>query len=59
MGEWRHIYRVLVGKPEGKDHLGNLGLHWRMILRWIFRKWHVGAWTGTSWLRIETVGGYL
>jgi hypothetical protein len=27
----------------------------RMILRWIFRKWHVEVWTGSSWLRIETV----
>jgi hypothetical protein len=22
------------------------------VLRWIFRKWDVGAWTGSSWLRI-------
>jgi hypothetical protein len=24
----------------------------RIILRWIFRKWDVGAWTGSSRLRI-------
>ena len=24
----------------------------RIILRWIFRKWDVGAWTGSSGLRI-------
>ena len=23
----------------------------RIILRWIFRKWDVGAWTGSVWLR--------
>ena len=28
----------------------------RIILRWIFRKWDVGAWTGSIWLRIETRG---
>jgi hypothetical protein len=28
-----------------------------MILRWIFRKWDVGVWTGSSWLRTGTVGG--
>jgi hypothetical protein len=28
-------------------------------LRQIFRKWDVGAWTGLSWLRIETGGGHL
>jgi hypothetical protein len=21
------------------------------VLRWIFRKWDVGVWTGLSWLR--------
>jgi len=31
----------------------------RIILRWIFRKWDVGLWTGSSWLRIGTGGGYL
>jgi len=31
----------------------------RIILRWIFRKWDVGVWTGSSWLRIGTVGGHL
>jgi len=29
----------------------------RIILRWIFRKWDVGVWTGSSWLRIGTGGG--
>jgi hypothetical protein len=39
MRERRVIYRVLVGKPEGKDHLGDPGLKGRIILRWIFRKY--------------------
>jgi len=26
---------------------------------WIFRKWDVGVWTGSSWLRIGTGGRYL
>jgi len=43
MGERRGIYRVLVGKHNG-----------RIILRWILRKWNVGVWTGLSWLRIGT-----
>jgi hypothetical protein len=29
----------------------------QIILRWIFRKWDVGAWTGSSWLRIRKVAG--
>jgi hypothetical protein len=31
----------------------------RIILRWIFRKWDVGVWTGSNWLRIGTGGGHL
>jgi hypothetical protein len=31
----------------------------RIILRWIFRKWDVGIWTGSSWLKIGTGGGHL
>jgi hypothetical protein len=38
----RDVYRVLVGKPEGKRPLGDPGVDGRIILRWIFRKWHVG-----------------
>jgi len=52
MAERRGVYRVLVGKPEGRDHLGDPGVDGRIILRWIFRKWDVGVWTGSSWLGI-------
>jgi hypothetical protein len=30
-----------------------------LLERWIFRKWDVGVWTGSSWLRIGTGGGHL
>jgi hypothetical protein len=59
MGEMRGVYRVLVGKSDGRDHLEDLGVDGRIILRWIFRKWDVGAWTGSSWLRIGIGGGNL
>jgi len=37
-GEERNMYRVLVGKTEGKkDHLEDLGVDGR-ILNWIFQK---------------------
>jgi hypothetical protein len=35
------------------------GTDGRIILRCIFRKWDVGVWTGSSWLRIGTGGGHL
>jgi len=44
MGERRDVYRVLVGKPEGKRLLGRsrYSLDGRIMLRWIFRKWDMG-----------------
>jgi hypothetical protein len=37
LGELGGVYRVLVGKPEGKRPLGRSGVDWRIILRWIFK----------------------
>jgi hypothetical protein len=61
MGERRGLYRVLVGKPEGKRPLGVPRHRWEdnNVLRWIFRKWDVVVGTGLSWLRIGTGGGHL
>ena len=47
------------GKPEVKNHFGDPDVDGRIILRWIFRKWEVGAWTGPIWLRIGTGGELL
>jgi hypothetical protein len=46
MREKRGVYRVLVGKAEGKNRLGDPGVDGRIILRWIFRKWC----GGTDWI---------
>jgi len=42
-----------------RDHLGDTVVVGRIMLRWIFRKWDIGVWTGSSWLRIGTGGGHL
>jgi hypothetical protein len=42
--------------PRARDHWGDPSVDGRIILRWIFRKWDVGVWTGLSWIRIE-IGG--
>jgi hypothetical protein len=42
-----------------RDHWGDPGVDGRIILKRLFRKWDVGVWTGSSWLRIRTGGGHL
>jgi len=37
-----------------RDHSGNPGVDGRIILRWIFRKRDVRAWTRLIWFRIGT-----
>jgi hypothetical protein len=44
------------GNVRERDHLEDAGVDGRIILRWIFRKCDVGAWTGWSWLGIGTGG---
>ena len=53
-GEERRIQGFGGETMRETDHLEDPGLERRIILRWIFRKWDVGAWTGLSWLRIGT-----
>jgi hypothetical protein len=37
------------GNLREKDHLGDPDIDGRIILRWMFRKWDVGVWTGYRW----------
>jgi len=57
MGDKRAYTGFWWGNLKERDHLGDPGVDGRIILRWIFRKWDVGVWTGSSWLRIGTGGG--
>jgi hypothetical protein len=49
MGEERKVYKVLVGKPEGKRPLGRPRRRWEDGIMWI----------GFDWLRTGTGGGLL
>jgi hypothetical protein len=42
LGEDRGLYRILLGKDEGKRPLGRPRLRWVIILAWIFRNRDVG-----------------
>jgi len=59
MGRREAYTGLWLGNLRERDHLKDPGVDGRIILRWNFRKWDVGAWTGSSWLRIGTGGGDL
>jgi hypothetical protein len=39
IGKGRGAYRILVGRPERRNHLEDLGVGVRIILKWIFMQW--------------------
>jgi hypothetical protein len=58
-----HLYVVGIRRMNGRG-LGNFQnavffRKWRIVLRWIFRKWEGVVGIGWSWLRIGTGGGHL
>ena len=58
-GEERRIQGFGWGNMRERDHLEDSGVDGRIIFRWIFRKWDVGVWTGSSWHREMTGGAHL
>jgi hypothetical protein len=59
MGEGRGVYRVLLGKPEGKKPLGRPRRRWEDKVKMDLQEVGWGVWFGLSWLTIETGGGNL
>jgi hypothetical protein len=56
MGEERGVYRVLVGKPQGKRLLGRPKHRWKGNIRMDLQEVGCGV---MDWFRIETGGGHL
>jgi len=54
----RRVYRVLVGKPEGKRPLGRPRRRWEDNIKMDLQEVGVVG-TGWSWLRIGTGVGHL
>jgi hypothetical protein len=44
--------KILVGKPEEKGHLCDIGIDGRIILKLILEKYSVRVWMGFNWLKI-------
>jgi len=59
IGERRGVYRVLVGKPEGKRPLGRPMCRWEDNIKMDLQEMGWGAWTGLIWLRIRIGGRHL
>jgi hypothetical protein len=59
MGEDTKLYKILVGKPEGKRPLGRPRRRWEDGIRMDLRENGLGVWFRFDWLRIETGGGLL
>jgi hypothetical protein len=57
MGDTRGLFRVLMGKPEGKRPLGRPRRRWEDNIKMDLQE--VGAWTGSIWFKIGTGGGHL
>jgi hypothetical protein len=59
-GEGRNVYRVLVGKSEGKRPRGRPTRRWEVGIKWTLGRLAVGGvWSGFTWLRTGIVGGLL
>jgi hypothetical protein len=50
MGEERKVYKVLVGKPEGKRPLGRPRRRWEDWIRMDLREFGLG---GVDWIRLS------
>jgi hypothetical protein len=59
MGEERKVYKVLVGKPEGKRPPGRPRRRWEDGIRMDLKEICLGVWIGFDWLRTGTGGGLL
>ena len=59
MEKRKGLYRIFVGKPEGKRPLGRLRRRWEDNIKMDLQEVGWGEWTGLIWLRIGTGGGHL
>jgi hypothetical protein len=59
MREGRGVYRVLVGKPEGKRPMERPRRRWEDNINMDLREIGIDGETGFGWLRIGSNGGLL
>jgi len=59
MGRGEVSTRFWWGNPTERDHLEDLGVDGRIIVKFIFKKLAGRAWIGLIWLRVRTSGELL
>jgi hypothetical protein len=59
MVDGRGVYRVLVGKSQGKGPLGRLRRRWEDNIKMDLQEVGCGVWTELVWIRIGKCGGHL
>jgi hypothetical protein len=48
MEQMRNSYERLVEHLEGKERLGRNKCRWRIILKYILKRWGTGVWIGLN-----------
>jgi hypothetical protein len=56
VGEMTVEYRILIGDPLEKDHLGKFGVSWEDNIKMDLKEMLFKMWTGIIWLRTESSG---
>jgi hypothetical protein len=59
IGDRKGAYRFWWGELMERDHMEDLGINGRIILKLIFKKWYGEAWIPSIRLRIGTDGRLL
>jgi hypothetical protein len=57
--ELKNSYSILIGNLKGKDHLKDITVDGRIIVKRILRKQDVRVWAGIIWPRIGGRGRFL
>jgi hypothetical protein len=58
-GQWKLHKKLWSKKLRGQDHLEDLVINRRILIKWILNKYDVRVWTGFNWFVIGTSGGLL